>query len=102
MKTYEILVKKQVVYDLKEIKDFIVENNSESLANKYVTNLLSEIQSLKYLASILKSTRYNVAKNYHSRAKLLITKNKKWYIIFHIYKGKAVVDKIIAAKLMKN
>ena len=102
MKTYEILVKKQVIRDLNEIRDFIIENNSESLAYKYVTNLLSEIQSLKYLAGIFKSTKYNIAKNYHSKAKLLITKNKKWYVVFHVYKGNVVVDKILAAKLMKN
>ena len=46
-------------------------------------------------------SQWQTAKKYHLRAKRLITKNRKWNIIFHIEGVYVVVDAIIPSSLMK-
>ena len=103
MKKYEIVVTNNVWYNLNEIKDYIVSVASERLAEKYTDQLLDDIRALSnpLLVHAIQPSQWRTAKRYHRNAKRLITKNRKWNIIFHTQGNYVIVDAIIPSTLMK-
>ena len=103
MKKYEIVVTNNVWYNLNEIKDYIVSVASERLAEKYTDQLLDDIRALSnpLLTNAIQPSQWRTAKRYHRNAKRLITKNRKWNIIFHTQGNYVIVDAIIPSTLMK-
>ena len=77
--------------------------SSASLAEKYTDQLLDEIRSLSnpILVNAMQPSQWQAAKKHHPQAKRLITKNRKWNIIFHTQGGYVIVDAIIPSTLMK-
>ena len=100
MKTYPVLIRNQVYLDLYEIASFIVSKNSYSLAQSYLLMLYNEIKSLSYLADFIPFTKWQYISNRYPYCKSLITKNKKWNIIFRIENDFVIVEKIVASKLI--
>jgi hypothetical protein len=100
MKTYPILIRNQVYSDLYEIATFIIYKNSYSLAQTYMLMLYNEIKSLAYLADVIPFAKWSFITTRYPNCKSLITKNKKWNIIFRIENDFVIVEKIIASKLI--
>jgi len=100
MKTYPVLIRKQVYLDLYEIASFIVSVNNYSLAQRYLLMLYHEIQTLSYLADVIPFAKWSFISAQYPNCKSLITKNKKWNIIFRIENDFVIVEKIIASKLI--
>lgn len=100
MNNYILNVKQEVYDDIENIRNFIITVGSKELALKYTQNLLSEIEDLTYLADTMQVSQWKTAKLYHPEARRLITKNRKWNIIYHIEDEFVVVDKIIASSRM--
>lgn len=104
MKRYELQIRNAVKNDIDQIKDFIVEKNNRENAERYAAELYAEIYSLTFLADIIKVTEWKIAKKFSKskREKMITTHNKKWCIFFHTYRNFVIVDKILAAKLVKE
>ena len=100
MNNYQLNVKQEVFDDIEDIRQFIVSVGSKDLAIQYTENLIAEIEKLSYLADKMQLSRWKVAKKYHTQARRLITKNRKWSIIYHIQGEFVVVDKIIPSSMM--
>ena len=100
MNNYQLNVKQEVFDDIEDIRQFIVSVGSKDLAIQYTENLIAEIEKLSYLADKMQLSRWKVAKKYHTQARRLITKNRKWSIIYHIQGDFVVVDKIIPSSMM--
>jgi len=100
MKTYQVLIRKQVYLDLYEIASFIISKNSNYLAQSYLLMLYNEIKTLEYLADVIPDTKWVFISTRYHNCKSLVTKNKKWNIIFRIENDYVVVEKIIASKLI--
>jgi len=100
MKIYPVLIRKQVYLDLYEIASFIISVNNYSLAQKYLFMLYNEIKTLSYLADVIPFAKWSFISTQYPNCKSLITKNKKWNIIFRIENDFVIVEKIIASKLI--
>jgi len=101
MRVYkEVVFSKAVLFDLGEIRDFIVFNNTHEAANKYIDQLEAEINALVYLADCFPISRWLSVRRYHPEARSLITRNKKWNVVFHTDGDLVIVDKIIPSKMV--
>ena len=98
MKKYRLAVTDNVWDSLSKISNYITSVASESLALKYTDQLLDEIRELSnpLPANAMQYSQWQTAKQLHPKAKRLITKNRKWNIIFHIDGQFVVIDGIIA------
>lgn len=101
MNNYKLNVKQEVYDDIEDIRRFIVTVGSKNLAIQYTENLLSEIEKLTYLADTMQVSKWKIAKKYHPEARRLVTKNRKWNIIYHIENEFVVVDKILPSSLIR-
>jgi len=102
MKTYQIQIKKGVKKNIELIKDFIVNKTNIEHAILYTEELYAEIESLTYLADYIKISEWKTGKRFSKKEKVLVTKNKKWSIFFHIWRNFVVVDLILPSKMVKN
>ena len=102
MKEYTVKILDSVFDDIEDIADYIVKVSNSQHAVKYVRELQAEIMSLRFLAGIIPQSRYRTIRQYHPNAKKLRTRNKQLVIIFHIEGDFAIVDKILASKMIIN
>ena len=101
MKIYkEVVFSRAVLFDLGDIRDFIVSNNTQEAANRKIDQLEAEINALVYLADCIPISRWLSIRRYHPQAHSLITRNKKWNVVFHTEGDLVVVDKIIPSKMV--
>lgn len=102
MKIYKVQIKNAALYDLYSVERFIETKNTLIAAVIFISNLQKELNSLSYLADVIKKSDFETAKQYNKKAKVFITKNRKWSIIFHTFRNFVVVDRIIPAKMMTH
>lgn len=102
MKEYTVRILDTVFADIDDIANYIVVVSTPEHAAKYVRELQAEIMTLRYLAGIIPVSRYRAVRHYHPHAKQLRTRNKKLNIIFHVEGSLAIVDKILASKMIIN
>lgn len=100
MNNYKLNVKQEVFDDIEDIRHFIVSVGSKDLAIQYTETLIAEIEKLTYLAEKMQLSKWKVAKKYHPQARRLVTKNRKWNIVYHIQGEFVVVNKIIPSSMM--
>ncbi len=102
MNYYKVAVSKNVFTEIEEIADFIIKISTPEHAIKYKNQLISEISSLSYMADVINYSQWRIAKRCHPKAKRMITKNKKWNVIFHVEGFYVIVDKIIPTKMVNG
>jgi plasmid stabilization system protein ParE len=102
MNVYTVRILDTVFADIGDIANYIVAVSTPEHAAKYARELQAEIMSLSYLAGIIPESRYLSVRHYHPHAKQLRTHNKQLNIIFHIEGNVAIVDKILASKMIIN
>lgn len=100
MKIREVIILPQVRDDLAEIIEFVTFNTSEENAMRYADELLFEIDQLSYLADAMAVIPSRTLAQYHPLAQRLLTKNRKWCIVFHKTEHYVFVHKIIPSKMM--
>lgn len=100
MRIYKIQIKKEALDDMVNVENFIESKNTHIAAEIFMNNLQNEINNLSYLADMIKKSDFETAKQYNKKAKVFITKNRKWSIIFHTFRNFVVIDRIIPAKMM--
>ena len=102
MNYYKVAISKNVFTEIEEITDFIIKISTPEHAIKYKNQLISEIAALSYMADVINYSQWKVAKRCHPKAKRMITKNKKWNVIFHVEGFYVIVDKIIPTKMVNG
>lgn len=102
MNYYKVAVSKNVFTEIEEIADFIIKISTPEHAIKYKNQLISEIAALSYMADVINYSQWKVAKRCHPKAKRMITKNKKWNVVFHVEGFNVIVDKIIPTKMVNG
>ena len=101
MTIYEdIVFSPAVVADIADISRYIRAKNTQEAANKYIDNLEAEINSLTLLADFIPKSKFEVHRRYHPEAKRMLTRNRKWNVVFHVEDKKVVIDKILPSKLV--
>ena len=102
MNYYKVAVSKNVFAKIEEIAGFIIKISTTEHAIRYKNQLISEIAALSYMADVINYSQWKVAKRCHPKAKRMITKNKKWNIIFHVEGIYVIVDKIVPTKMVNG
>ena len=102
MKNYKIQINKRCLYDTYEVTLYVALKTSIEYSEVYSLKLKEEINRLSYLADVIKESDFETAKKYNKKAKILVTKNRKWSIIFHTFRNYVIVDRIIPAKMMTH
>lgn len=102
MNYYKVAISKNVFTEIEEIADFIIKISTPEHAIKYKNQLISEIAALSYMADVINYSQWKVAKRCHPKAKRMITKNKKWNVVFHVEGFNVIVDKIIPTKMVNG
>ena len=95
MRKYKLIIHNRVFDQISEIQNYIASLNTYKAAENYSNRLFEEIETITYLADVMPFSRWKVAKKYHAKTKCLITKNRKWNIIFHTDGKFAIVDSIL-------
>ena len=90
-----VILSEDVKLDIEEISNYIVGISRPEHAEKYVQQLLDDIASLRFMASVRPESQWMIPKRFHPHAKVLPSHNKKWSIIFHIDNGYAIVDRLL-------
>ena len=100
MKIGEVIILPQVRDDLAEIIEFITYNTSEENALRYADELIAEINQLSYLADAMAMIPSKTLAKYHPFAQRLLSKNRKWCIVFHKTEKYVFVHKITPSTMV--
>lgn len=101
MRIRNVVIDVAVYRKISRITDVVTDLTSHTNAIKYGATLLGEIMQLSYLADIVKESRYISVKMIHPHAKHIVTKNRKWAIVFHTEDDMVVVDSILLASTIR-
>ncbi len=85
---------------MEDISDFIIAVSRPSHAERYIFEILAELNSLSYLGAILQKTKYGYPKRFHPEAKMLKLHNKPMCAIFHIDGDYVIVDRILHSSMI--
>lgn len=100
MKTYTVIVRDEVFADIDLLADYIISLSTAEHAEAYTHMLVQEIRALEYLAAMIPFSPWELTKKYHPYAKVMVSRNRKWCVIFHIDGEFVVIDKLLPARLL--
>ena len=100
MNTYKVVISSSAEADLFKLAIFLHSVMSIDGARRYHQTMRNEVQSLSILADLYNPSRYADIRQYHPRARRMVSHNKKWVYIFHIDDDIVVIDRIIPSKLI--
>ena len=90
----------EVLADMEDISDFIIAVSRPSHAERYIFEILAELNTLSYLGTILQKTKYKYPKRFHPEAKMIKLHNKPMCAIFHIDGDYVIVDRILHSSMI--
>ena len=96
----QVMLADEVLTDMEDISDFIIAVSRPSHAERYILEILAELNSLSYLGAILQKTKYGYPKRFHPEAKMLKLHNKPMCAIFHIDGDYVIVDRILHSSMI--
>ena len=116
MRTYRVRISRKAWRDVEELSDFLLTVISIEGARKYLDTMIAEVQSLALFADLYRPSTMADIRQYHPKARRMVSHNRRWVYIFHIEdEGTAsgcsdseaenrtvIVDRIRQAKLIKQ
>ena len=100
MKTYRVRISRKAWRDIEELSDYLLMVISIEGARKYLDTMIAEVQSLALLADLYRPSTMADIRQYHPKARRMVSHNRRWVYIFHIEDDTVVVDRIIPSKLI--
>lgn len=97
----QVLLSENVRLDIGKLSDFIVRVSHPEHAEQYTQNLLDELATLSYMATIRPECEWQLPKRYHPQAKIMPLCKRKLTAIFHIEGDFVIVDKILPSSMIK-
>ena len=98
MKVYKVKISHKTWRDIEELSDFLLTVMSTEGARKYLDNMIAEVQSLSLLAGLYRVSPMVDIRQYHPRARRMVSHNKRWVYIFHMEDDMVIVDRIRPSK----
>ncbi|MBR4492785.1 MAG: hypothetical protein IKO98_09020 [Bacteroidales bacterium] len=95
-----VVLRDIVWFDIATISEFIIKVSSPEHAKRYTQQLLDELATLSYLASVRPESCWLLPKRYHPHAKTYHIMKKRLTVIFHIVGDCVVADKILPSTLI--
>ena len=97
---YQVKICKSALRDLAELKDWLCTVMSREGAHRYITNMQNEVQSLSIYADLYRPSIMADIRQYHPKARRMVSHNKRWAYIFHIENNTVIVDRIRPSKMI--
>jgi plasmid stabilization system protein ParE len=98
MTIYKIKLSRAVRRDIGELFDFLISVMSRDGANRYIDTMVAEVKSLALFADLYRPSTMADIRQYHPKARRMVSHNRRWVYIFHIEGDMVVVDRIRPAK----
>ena len=102
MKSYRLRISRRARLDIEALTDFLLTVMSIEGARKYLDNMIAEVQSLTLFADLYWPSTMADIRQYHPKARRMVSHNRRWVYIFHIEDDTVIVDRIRQAKLIKQ
>lgn len=79
---YKVKISRSAMRDMDNLENFLKSVMSQSGANKYINNMIAEVQSLALFADLYRPSPMADIRQYHPKAKGMVSHNRPWvYII---------------------
>lgn len=98
MKNYMVKISRKAQRDVEELSDFLLTVISVEGARKYLDTMISEVMSLSVFADLYRQSPMADIRQYHPKARRMVSHNKRWVYIFHVEGEIVIVDRIRPAK----
>ena len=96
----KVILSDEAQEDIDDVSDFIIAVSRPSHAVRYAHEMLSELNTLSYMAVALADSMYVYPKRFHPEAKMMKLHNKPLCAIFHIEGEFVIVDRIIHSSMV--
>lgn len=100
MQSHKLIINPAAAMDIEDIVDYVIKMTSPKNGFNYETKMISDINALRYSASIEPQSHNKVALRIHPEARILPIMKRKWTVVFHLEDDYVVVDRIIASKYL--
>lgn len=86
--------------DIRDIIKYIISVSRLSHAERYVDEIVADLETLSYMATILPAPIFDYPKRFHPNAKIIKIRNKPLCAIFHIDGDYLIVDRIVHSSMI--
>ncbi|MBQ8703220.1 MAG: type II toxin-antitoxin system RelE/ParE family toxin [Bacteroidales bacterium] len=94
MTVYKVEMRASALRDLAELRDWLRTVMSREGAHRYVTNMRNEVMSLSVYADLYRPSLMADIRQYHPKARRMVSHNRRWVFIFHVEEDTVIVDRI--------
>ena len=98
MTVYKVKFRHSAMRDMDELEDFLKSVMSQIGANKYIDTMITEVMSLSVFADLYRTSPMADIRQYHPKARRMVSHNRRWVYIFHVEDDTVIVDRIRPAK----
>ncbi len=102
MQLYKVRISLAARADMVELRKFLKAMMTEEGAVRYANNMRDEIKMLALYADLYGRSTSMTLRQIHSKARRMVSHNRKWVYVFHIDGSYAIVDRILPAQLNKG
>lgn len=96
----KLILSDDSVEDLRDVASFIISVSRRQHAMRYIDEVLAELNTLSYMATMLPEPEYCYTKRFHPEAKMMKLHNKPLSAIFHIEGEYVIVDRIVHSSMI--
>ena len=100
MTVYKVRISRYAMRDMDDLEDYLKSVMSQIGANKYIDNMIAEVQSLAVYADLYRPSTMADIRQYHPKARRMVSHNRRWCFIFHVEEDTVIVDRIRPAKMI--
>ena len=98
MTVYKVRISRSAMRDMDSLEDFLKSVMSQIGANKYIDNMIAEVLSLSVYACLYRPSTMADIRQYHPKARRMVSHNRRWVYVFHIEDDTVIVDRIRPSK----
>jgi len=100
MTVYKVRISRSAMRDMDDLEDFLKSVMSQTGANRYIDNMIAEVQSLSVYADLYRPSTMATIRQYHPKARRMVSHNRRWCFIFHVEDDMVIVDRIRPSKMI--
>ena len=100
MTVHRVEMRESALRDLAELRDYLRTVMSREGSHRYVENMRNEVMSLAVFADLYRPSPMADIRQYHPKARRMVSHNKRWVYIFHVEDDLVIVDRIRPAKTL--
>lgn len=100
MKSYRLRISRRARLDIEDLTDFLLTVMSIEGARRYLDMMIAEVQSLSVYADLYRPSTMADIRQYHPKARRMVSHNRRWCFIFHVEDDMVIVDRIRPSKMI--